>query len=239
MTNDELNDIERLKKNRKNIFFRISKFINFVMNRKPKWVFVGEEFPNEPIMLLSNHVGKKAPVKIELYYARDFRMWGTHEMTEGFKAVHKYMRTTYYHEKHHLPKWFACIVASIAAPFANAFYKGMRLIPTYKDYRFIKTTKLSIKAYQDGQDIVIYPEDSSAGYKDKLEYFFSGFVSLLETMFRRGTDMPVFVAYYQKKKNTFVVSKGMRYSQIKETYGSDFDEIAKALRQIMNNLADK
>ena len=233
-------NLDNLEKNKKKFSFKLSKFINWVMNRKPKYKFLGEEFPkDQPILFLANHVGKKVPVKIELYWERDFRMWGTHEMTEGFKQVHKYLRTTYYHEKHHLPKWFACVVASIAAPFANMFYKGMRLIPTYPDYRFLTTTKLTMSAYKEGKDIVIYPEDSSTGYKDKLEYFFSGFASFLETMYRRGTDIHVYVSYFIRKKNTFVVADKMMYSEIKAKYGSDFDTIAKGLRDLMNSLAGK
>lgn len=232
-------NLDNLERNRKRLSFKFSYFVNWVMNRKPKVKFLGDKFPDEPILFLANHVGKKVPVKIELYYPRDFRMWGTHEMTEGFKAVHKYLRVTYYHNKQHLPKWFACVVASLAAPFANMFYKGMRLIPTYPDYRFLSTTKISLKAVAEGKDIVIYPEDSSTGYKDNLEYFFSGFVSLLETLYRRGTDMPVFVSYFIKKKNTFVIAEPIRYSKIKELYGSDFNTIAQELRKIMNDLPNK
>ena len=51
--------------------------------------------------------------------------------------------------------------------------------------------------------------------------------------------MPVFVSYFIRKKNTFVIAEGMRYSKIKELYGSDFDTIAKELRKIMNDLANK
>ena len=233
----ELN-INNLERNRKRFSFKLAKFINLVMVRRPKVKFLGEEFPDEPILFLANHVGKKVPVKIELYYPRDFRMWGTHEMTEGFKEVHKYLRTTYYHNKFHLPKWFAAIVATLAAPFANMFYKGMRLIPTYPDYRFLTTTKLSINAFVGGKDIVVYPEDSSTGYKDNLEYFFSGFVSFLETMHRRGKDIPVYVSYFQRKKNTFIINDKIMYSSLKEQYG-DFDSIAKEIRKIMNSLSDK
>ena len=239
MSDKKLSNNERIERNRKRLSFKFAKFLNTIMIRRPKVKYLGEQFPDEPILFLANHVGKQVPVKIELYYPRDFRMWGTYEMTEGLGAVHKYLRTTYYHDKHHFPKWFACVVATLAAPFANMFHRGMRLIPTYQDYRFLSTIKMTINAYQEGKDIVIYPEDSSTGYKDKLERFFSGFVSFLETMNRRGVDMPVFVSYYQRKKNTLVISEKMMYSDIKAKYGDDFDTIAKELRDLMNSFADK
>ena len=67
-------NIDNLERNRKKFSFKLAKFINWVLVRRPKVKFLGEEFPNEPIVLLANHVGKKTPVKIELYYPRDFRM---------------------------------------------------------------------------------------------------------------------------------------------------------------------
>lgn len=235
---EKTQNIDNLEKNRKRFSFKLAKFINFVMVRKPKVKYLGEEFPNEPILLLANHVGKKTPVKIELYYPRDFRMWGTHEMTEGLKAVHRYLTVTYYHQKKHLPKWFAWIVGTLASPFANMFYKGMRLIPTYTDYRFVTSIKRSIRTIEKGKDIVIYPEDSTNGYKEQLTYLHPGFASLLEMVYQRGKDLPVYVAYLNKRKNLFIVSERMHYSKLKEQYG-DFESIAEAMRQLINSLMDK
>ena len=235
---EKTQNIDNLERNCKRFSFKLAKFINWVLVRRPKVKFLGEEFPNEPIVLLANHVGKKTPVKIELYYPRDFRMWGTHEMTEGFKAVHKYLTTTYYHQKKHLPKWFAWIVGSIAAPFANMFYKGMRLLATYTDYRFLGTIKQSIKEFEEGKDIVIYPEDSTNGYKEQLTYLHPGFASLCEMLYQKGKDVPIYVTYLNKRKNLFIVSDKMMYSDLKKEYG-DFDHVAEALRLLINSLIDK
>ena len=231
-------NIDNLEKNRKRLSFKIAKVINRILVRKPHVKFLGEEFPNEPILLLANHVGKKTPVKIELYYPRPLRMWSTHEMTEGFKATHKYLTTTYYHQKKHLPKWFAYIVGTLASPFANMFYLGMRLIPTYTDYRFFGTIKRSIKAIEEGQDVIIYPEDSSNGYKEQLTYLHPGFVSFLEMLYQKGIDLPVYATYLNKRKNLFIVSDKMMYSSLKKEYG-DFDHIAEAMRILINSLMDK
>ena len=226
---------EQLERKRKSFAFKFAVFVIKIFFRRPKFVFTEGEFPDEPIVLLANHVGKKVPAKIELYYPRPMMMWGTHEMTEGMKAVHKYLTVTYYHEKKHYPRWFAWSLGTLVCPFVYSFMKGLRVIPTYRDYRLVKTMKLSMQVRGEGKDIVIYPEDSSEGYKDELESFFAGFVSLLETFYRKGDDAPVFVTYYQRKTKTFIVSKQMRYSELKEKYGG-FKEIATALKDEMNNL---
>lgn len=227
----------QINKNRKKISFKIMRFLSFLLFRKPKLLFTDGEFPNEPILLLSNHVGKKAPGKIELYYPRPFMMWGTHEMTEGFKAVHKYLRFTYYHKKKHLPKFLAFIVASIVSPFVNYYYRGLRLLPTYTDRRLLTTVKLTEEEYESGKDIIIYPEDSSKGYKDEIEKFFSGFASFLGIMYRKGHDIPVMVTYFDRRRNTFIFSGISKYSTLLEKYKTN-DEIAEAMRKKMNSLRD-
>ena len=213
------------------------RFFCFIIFRKPKLLFTDGEFPNEPVLLLSNHVGKKAPGKIELYYPRPFMMWGTHEMTEGFKAVHKYLRTTYYHEKKHLPKFLAVIIASIVGPLVNAYYRGLRLLPTYHDQRLLTTVKLTTEEYKSGKDIIIYPEDSSTGYKDEIEKFFSGFASFLGMMYRNGYDIPVMVTYFDRRRNTFIFSGVTNYSVLLEEYKTN-EAITEAMRKKMNSLKD-
>ena len=227
-----------LEQRRKSLSFKFSKLIIKIISRKPKYLFLGEEFPDDkPYMFIVNHCGKKSPTKLEVYFYKEIRIWGTHEMTEGIKGVHKYLTTTYYHEKKHLPKWFAWIVGTIVTPIVAVFYKGMRLIPTYRDIRFATTIKESIKAAEKNMGIVIFPEDSSKGYDEKIEYFFSGFVKVLDHLKRKGIDMPVYVGYLQKKKNTFVIDKPINYSTLCEKYNND-EEIAEACRIRLNELAD-
>ena len=230
-------NIFNLEENRKRKSFKAVRFVNRIITCRPKIRFLKEQFPNEPIVLLSNHVGKKAPSKIELFYPRDYRMWGTHEMTEGCYGVRQYLRTTYFYEKKHFPKWIARLLGTILAPFVNAYYRGMKLIPTYDDFRFMMSIKLSLDAIDKGLDIIIYPEDSSEGYKDNLEHFFSGFAALLETLYKKGRDIPVFVTYFQRKTNTFVISEMMMYLDLKKQY-EDKNALAEALKNKMNSLKD-
>ena len=230
---------DNIERNRKRFPFKFAWFINRIIIRKPKVKFLGnKEFPNEPIFILANHVGKKAPVKIEQHYPRDFMMWGTYEMTEGFKAVHRYLRTTYYHDKKHLTKWFAWFVATLAAPFANMFYVGMRIIPTYPDARLMITMRLTMKVYESGKDIVIYPEDSTNGYDDEIKKFFPGFVKILDMLYGKGHDVPIYVTYYNRKDNTFYINEQIKYSELKNKYSSD-EQIADAMCLLMNSLKDK
>lgn len=226
------------KKLRKSFAFRFSNLIVKIIARKPKYIFLGKEFPKDkPYFFIVNHCGKKSPLKIDSYTKSDIRIWGTYEMTMGFKSVRKYLIKTYYHEKKHLPYFLAWIVGSIAAPFTAGYYKGMRIIPTYPDIRFVSTLNITNHAVENNMGVVIFPEDSSKGYKKEIPYFYSGFVKSLNHIKKKGNDLDVYVGYLIKKKNTFVVLDPYKFSELKEKYNND-DDIANALRIEMNKLVN-
>lgn len=228
-------DLEIVKKNRKKFSFKFSRFITRIITLKPKVKFLGEKFPDEPIMLLTNHVARKVPLKIELFYPREFVFWGTHEMTEGLKAVRIYLSTTYLHQKKHFPKWLSYPIGFILAPFLNALYSGLYLVPTYQDVRLLNTVKKSVGLYTSGRDIVIFPEDSSNGYLDEITRIYDGFIILLDLMLLKGKEMPLYLTYYNRKNNTFTVSERISYSQLKEKYPNK-EEVLEEIRIRLNSL---
>ena len=93
----------------------------------------------EGSIILSNHVGKSAPLAIELYLNKPFRFWGTYEMNGGLVSVYKYLSDVFYPKKLHWNKFCAKIFCLIAAPLTNMFYRGLNLISTFTDGRFKKT----------------------------------------------------------------------------------------------------
>lgn len=201
---------------------------------KPKFIFLGGEIEDGSI-ILSNHVGMKAPVTLEAYFKKKMRFWGTYEMNSGLKSVYKYLSTTYFHDKKHKPKFLAKIIGFIGSPFANGFYKGMNLISTYRDTRFKSTLVESIKTLQENTTLVIFPEDSHDGYHDTLTKFYPGFLMLSEQMFRRGKDTKIYLSYLNKKKHQYVFSKPYMYSELVAEY-PDREELCKVLCDKTNEL---
>jgi len=220
--------------NRKTWFRGLKCFLKLFVP-KPKFVYLGESI-TKPSIILSNHVGASAPVKYELYFKENFRFWGTYEMNSGLKSVYKYLSTVYFHQKKHKGKFVSKLIAFFACPFANLFYKGLNLISTYKDHRFKNTIKESIKTIQNGQNLIIFPEDSSKGYFDNLTQFFAGFVVLAKMFYKKGIDLPIFVSYYRKKDKTFVIDKPINFSDLVKTRLNKY-EIAKMLCNRANALA--
>lgn len=227
--------MKKLKNGRERWFRGLKGFLKIFV-RKPKFIFLGSQ-PQEYSLTLSNHVGASAPIKYELYFPQPFRFWGTYEMTMGLKSTYKYLSTTYLHQKKHINKIFAKIIAFIISPFVNMFYKGLRLIPTYNNYKLRSTIRESVSSIKNGEKLIIFPEDSSKGYFDNLTSFFAGFVLLAKICLKQGIDLMIYVSYYVKEKKTFIFDEGIKFSELlKQNIGDK--KLAEKMCKRANELRD-
>jgi 1-acyl-sn-glycerol-3-phosphate acyltransferase len=98
----------------------------------------------------------------------------------------------------------------------------------------INTLKESVNAITNGENIVIFPEDSTNGYLAELEGFHPGFVLLCERLKRQGIDVPIYVTYFRKSARTYIVDAPVMYSSISQ--GKTKEEIAKIMLDRCNEL---
>jgi hypothetical protein len=215
------------------IFTQFKKVLKLFI-KKPNTIFLGN-LPSQNTVILSNHVGTSAPLKLELYYPHQIRFWGAHQMNSGLVSLYKYQSYVFYHKKKGWSLLGARLFCLLAAPLTYMFYKGLNLISTYQDTRFRTTLKQSMEVLNNQQNIVIFPEDSKYGYQDELIGFHPGFVLLLETAIKQNKDLNVVVAYLNKKENVFIFDKPILASTLFEKYTSK-EQIAQALNNRCNQL---
>ncbi len=215
-------------------WFRFMKRLMLGRYKEPEFVFLGEKFSNSSI-IISNHEGTDAPMSMELYCDKPIRFWGAHEMNSGLVSLYKYQTKIYYHEKKHWNIHLARLFCLIASPITNLFYKGLNLISTYKDARLVKTLRESMEALKQGDNIVVFPEDSKNGYLEQLEGFFAGFVMLAEVCYKRGMDVPIFVTYFRRKDLKYIIDAPIKYSELAKG-GATRADIAKRLLDRCNEL---
>lgn len=212
------------------LWFRGFKKLIRLRYRRPRYIYLGEK-PTTNSIVLANHVGATGPLLLESYGEFPFRMWGTHEMNSGLRKLYNYQTKIYYHQKKgwniHLARLF-CLLAS---PLTYLFYKGLRLISTYRDARLKRTLKESITVMKNGENIVIFPEMSEEGYFDELRGFYSGFALLAETFYKRGMDVLIYTSYYRRKDKVHIFDKPIRYSELKK--------IATTREEMANYLLNK
>ena len=215
-------------------WFRLMKKLMHGRYKEPEFIYLGEQFGSGGI-ILSNHEGTDAPMSLEIYCDKPIRMWGAGEMNSGLIKMYKYQTRVYYHEKKHWNLHLARLFCLIASPLTNLFYKGLNLISTWKDGRFLTTLRESVAALQKGENIVIFPEVSDKGYLAELEGFHAGFVALCEVCKKKGMDVPVYVTYFRKSDLKYIVDKPVLYSELTAN-GETKEEVLEKLLLRCNEL---
>lgn len=215
-------------------WYRGIKRVMRLVYKKPKFVFLGGS-PEKGSIILSNHEGTYSPLTLEIYAQFPIRFWGTSEMNSGLKSTYRYLSYTYYHQKKHWNLFGARMFCLIAAPLSNLFYKGLKLISTYRDANFLKTIRESCAALNDGNNIVIFPEKSEQGYFAELSGFYAGFVVLAKYCLKKGVDLPVYVSYYRKQDGIFAFDAPVKFSELQAKF-STREEIAEYLLNRCNAL---
>lgn len=221
-------------KQKRKAWFRFMKKLMVCRYKKPEFVFLGEK-PTNGAIIISNHEGTDAPLSLEMYCDFPIRFWGTGEMNSGLKKLYQYQTKVYYHEKKHWNLFLARMFCLVASPLTNLYYKGLNLISTYHDSRFRQTLKDSLKAIQDGDNIVIFPEKSDKGYLPELEGFYKGFLSFADVCKAKGIDVSIYVSYFKIKEKIYVFDKPVKYSSLIAT-GESRNQIAKKLLDRCNEL---
>lgn len=222
-------------KQKRKLWFRMFKQITRIKYKRPEMRYLGEK-PTNGALILSNHVGAAAPLTLELYADFPIRMWGTYEMNSGLISLYRYQTKVYYHGKKRWNLHLARLFCLIASPLTNLYYKGLQLISTYRDTRFLKTVKESVVAIRDRKEnLVIFPEMSEKGYFKELEGFYAGFVVLAQKLAKEGVDVPVYVCYFNPDTHIYCFDKPVLFSRLEAKCGDRY-ELAKHMLDRCNEL---
>lgn len=213
------------KKNKKLVkkgkwWFRAIKHLMVCRYKCPDFIFLEGKPFEDGSLIISNHEGTDAPMSLEMYLDKNLRMWGAHEMNSGVVKMYGYQSKVYFHQKKHWNLFLARLFCLIASPLTNLFYKGLNLISTYRDVRFIKTINQSLQAIKNKESIVVYPENSPNGYFKEVCAFFEGFLVFAEACAKKGIDIPIVVSYFKKAEKEFIFDKPIKYSELCKQFES-------------------
>ncbi len=222
---------------RKRPFFTFFKGIIRPFIKKPKIYFISPP-PQEPAVLLANHCRKKGPLVYDMFLPMFTAKWGAGEMLGDFKSRWHYLRDIFYMQKRGLKKSKANVKSTFEAIFSPLVYKGLGVVGTFHDARLMKTLDKSINALQNDTSVLIFPENSDAGYFEILTELHPGFTLLCDRYNRKvGKDIPVYPLYFHEKKNVILFGEPVYYTKMKEE-GLTREQMAEKLKTIINNLHD-
>ena len=223
----------KLPKRRQPIFSIVKKIMRLFFRVKVE--NRAGELPDKAI-IVGNHSAKSGPVAYELYYPKFNVTWGAHEMLGNYKSRYLYLRNVFYIQKQGRGKVYATLKSAFEAIFSKMFYRGIKVLPTYTDMRFLYTVRNSMAVLDDGASLVIFPEDSNEGYKAELTSAYPGFVMLAEQYYiRTGEDLPIIPVYFHKASKKIIIDTPETVQTLKEK-GLSRAEIVNHFIERINSL---
>ena len=112
----------------------------------------------------------------------------------------------------------------------------MSVIPTYQDLSFVTTLNNSINTLNNNYPILIFPKDSTDGYKEILERLLPGFIVLSEHYYKKEKiDLPIYPIYYNYKKRVILIGKTLYIQELKSDNKTN-EEICEIFKNEINNL---
>ena len=193
-------------KKRQPVWKCVSKVLKLFF-RKPKIVSLSGELPQKAIYV-ANHSAMFGPLMYNLHLPAETAAWGAYPMLGSYKMRYHYLRDVYFIQKRHKSKFSATILAFFEAFFSPFFYKGLRVLPSYNDTRFIATIRKSMQMLDNDISVIIYPEYSRDGYRELPTRFYAGFVELARYYLKKhGQDLPIYPVYYHAKKKVMVIGE--------------------------------
>jgi len=217
-----------------NWFLRLIKKIIRTVRVTPKLAFNQETLPEKAIYI-ANHSGAAGPLTLSVYFPKYLVPWGAYPMTENYFRRWKYLYYVFYRQKIGYGKIRSFFLATLFGIISKTLYNGVKLIPTYPDARLKTTIRKSIEHLEVNNSLLIFPEDSSGGYKEAIETFHSGFVFLANKYYQeKQVHIPIIPLFYHKASQEIRIGKAYTLADF-----PDFkhrNEIAESLRIILNDL---
>ena len=153
-----------------------------------------ENLPEDGAIIVGNHCKMNGPISSELYAPGKHYTWCAGEMME-LKAVPEYAYEDFWSGK---PEWcrpFYKLLSYIIAPLSVCVFNNAETIGVYHDTRIISTFRQTVKALQEGANVVIFPEHDEP-YDHIICRFQDRFIDVAKLYYKRTGKAVSFVPMY-------------------------------------------
>lgn len=170
-----------------------------------------EHLPNEPCAIIGNHAQLHGPIAGELYLPDNCYTWCAAQMME-LKEVPPYAYQDFWSRKPKLLRPFFKLASYIIAPLSVLIFNNARTIAVHRDYRILTTFRESIAKLQEGNSLVIFPEQDKP-HNHIVSDFQDGFTDVAKLYYKRTGKCLSFVPLYvAPKRKTLYLGKPIRFS---------------------------
>ena len=173
--------------------YRIIKWLIWLFYPKMK-VMGQEHLPEEPCIIVGNHTQMNGPICAELYCPGKHYTWCAGEMMH-LKDVPEYAIRDFWSQK---PKWTHPgykLLSYIIAPLSVCVFNNANTVGVYHDTRQIGTFKNTVKLLQEGNHVVIFPEQD-VKYNHIVYDFQDRFIDVAKLYYRKTGKQAAFIPLY-------------------------------------------
>ena len=120
---------------------------------------------------------------------------GNHAQMQKLKEVPAYAYQDFWSGKPPRVRWFYRLASYIIAPLSVCIFNNAAVIPVYHDNRVISTFRQTVKALEEGVDVIIFPEKLEK--RNQILYAFQeNFVDVAKLYYKRTGKRAAFVPMY-------------------------------------------
>lgn len=177
-----------------------------------------EKHENGSLILICNHGEIYGPVAAHLCLPHPFRPWVFSRMMDREEIIeHMYFGTM--ERQKWLPESWKRPILHMIAPFLCWLFESLESIPVYRGRPrdLLKTFRLTLEAMQNGENMLVFPEDAdeheegkSGFVRDGVGKLYTGFAMLGPMLWAKAHRQAVFVPIYaDKRKRTFTIGEGV------------------------------
>lgn len=178
--------------------------------RRPNLVGLEQINPNGPAVFISNHLAAYGPLVLSLYFPPPFRPWVHADVTQK-AACRDHLDQHFVRQSLKLKPPFSRWLAALLAGPAVFVMRKIRAIPVFRGKTaVIRTFSISVKALQEKEALLIFPENRERPFSDRVHDFFPGFTLLASLYYKQtGEVLPFYPLFIDRKRRTIRVGQAI------------------------------
>lgn len=177
---------------------------------------ITESIPSdEPVVFVANHEKNYGPAIMQLFFPISYRPWIIYNMLDE-DVCKPYVQETFFDERLKWPRWLSKPVTALLTPLLVRLMQETNPVPVYRGRpdRIVETFRQSIKALENGENLLIFPEKpASEPFSDDVNEFFEGFLYLAKLYYRKtGKGLLFCPVSINPKTDTISIGKSVRFN---------------------------
>ncbi|MBE3134349.1 MAG: hypothetical protein IMZ55_12820 [Acidobacteria bacterium] len=154
----------------------------------------------EPVIMVANHAGSFGPVSVITMVPRRMHPWVAHEVTD-LRTVAGRIQADFLEQELHLRPPLSAWLGRLIGRICVALMKDIGAIPVYQRSKRIRSTvQESLRLMEEGENILVFAEDSKKPLNEAICEFCTGFIHLAKLYYEETRKAVQFIPIAVNRK---------------------------------------